>query len=163
MFATSYAAVDRELPALLAKHRPDALLMFGLAPRARWLRIETQARNTVSLLPDASGAALQRRTIVPGAPATLHDCQLRRARCSGAARAPGFPPCCRAMPAVISAITCAGARRKPPTAKNGPRQAAFIHVPLIRPRRGRARSRVSDDLARAGTQALAMIAAAARR
>ena len=35
IFPTSYAAVDRDLPKLIARHRPDALLMFGLAPRAR--------------------------------------------------------------------------------------------------------------------------------
>ena len=36
VFPTSYAAVDRDLPKLIAKHKPDALLMFGLAPaRAR--------------------------------------------------------------------------------------------------------------------------------
>ena len=35
VFPTSYAAVDRDLPKLLAKHKPDALLMFGLATRTR--------------------------------------------------------------------------------------------------------------------------------
>ena len=30
VFQTSYAAVDRDLPKLLAKYRPDALLMLGL-------------------------------------------------------------------------------------------------------------------------------------
>ena len=34
VFPTSYAAVDRDLPRLIARHKPDALLMFGLAPRA---------------------------------------------------------------------------------------------------------------------------------
>ena len=63
IFPTSYAAVDRELPALIAKHKPDALLMFGLAPRARGLRVETRARNALALLPDAGGASLGRRAI----------------------------------------------------------------------------------------------------
>jgi pyroglutamyl-peptidase len=44
VFLTSYAALDRDLPMLLAKHRPHAILMFGLAPRARVLRIETRAQ-----------------------------------------------------------------------------------------------------------------------
>lgn len=39
VFQTSYAAVDRDLPKLIAKHKPDALLMFGLAPRTKTLRI----------------------------------------------------------------------------------------------------------------------------
>jgi len=71
IFPTSYAAVDRDLPKLIERHKPDALLMFGLAPRARALRIETRARNTVSLLPDAGGIALRRLTIAASGPAAL--------------------------------------------------------------------------------------------
>ena len=55
IFTTSYAAVDRDLPALIARHRPDMLLMFGLAARTRTLRIATRARNALALLPDAAG------------------------------------------------------------------------------------------------------------
>ena len=33
IFPVTYQAVDRQLPELLAKRRPDALLMFGLASR----------------------------------------------------------------------------------------------------------------------------------
>jgi pyroglutamyl-peptidase len=71
IFPTSYAAVDRELPSLIAKHKPDALLMFGLAPRASTLRVETRARNTLALLPDAGGASLGRWTIAIGKPASI--------------------------------------------------------------------------------------------
>jgi pyroglutamyl-peptidase len=35
VFETSYAAVDRDLPKLLARHEPDIVLMFGLAARTR--------------------------------------------------------------------------------------------------------------------------------
>jgi hypothetical protein len=45
VFATSYAAVDRELPQLIARHKPDALLMFGVATRERRIRIETRAQR----------------------------------------------------------------------------------------------------------------------
>src|SRR4029079_15888623 len=45
IFPVTYQAVDRELPKLLDKHRPQALLMFGLADRTAHLRIETRARN----------------------------------------------------------------------------------------------------------------------
>ncbi|MFA6267966.1 MAG: pyroglutamyl-peptidase I [Pseudolabrys sp.] len=65
VFKTSYAAVDRDLPALIAQHRPDALLMFGLHGRARAIRIETRARNALALLPDASGKVLRRSVIAP--------------------------------------------------------------------------------------------------
>jgi pyroglutamyl-peptidase len=44
VFATAYAAVDSELPKLLAD-KPDIVLMFGLAARRRQLCIETQARR----------------------------------------------------------------------------------------------------------------------
>ena len=56
VFPTSYAAVDRELPALLEKHRPDAIVMFGLAGRTPHLRIETLARNRITpVFPDVDG------------------------------------------------------------------------------------------------------------
>src|SRR3954462_12398122 len=50
IFPVTYKAVDRELPELLAKVRPQALLMFGLASGTAHLRIESRARNAVTLL-----------------------------------------------------------------------------------------------------------------
>src|SRR5436190_17753157 len=56
VFKTSYDAVDQELPLLLAREKPDALLMFGLATRTRHFRIETRARNALACsVPDAEG------------------------------------------------------------------------------------------------------------
>jgi pyroglutamyl-peptidase len=55
VFATTYAAVDRDLPKLFANN-PDVVLIFGLAGRRRHICIETRARNALSVLfPDASG------------------------------------------------------------------------------------------------------------
>src|SRR5262249_29124464 len=54
VFETTYAAVDRELPRLIKRVKPDALLMFGLANNARGLRVETKARNRIARFPDAS-------------------------------------------------------------------------------------------------------------
>ena len=71
VFPTSYAAVERDLPALIARHKPDALLMFGLATRAKRVRIETRARNALALLPDVKGATVHRAKIAPGGPAAL--------------------------------------------------------------------------------------------
>src|SRR5258708_25185139 len=60
IFPVTYRAVDRELPQLLAKHRPQALLMFGLAGRTPHLRVETRARNAVTTLwPDADHALIR--------------------------------------------------------------------------------------------------------
>jgi len=57
VFPTSYAAVERELPDLLARHNPDLVLLFGLAPRTPHLRIEARARNRRStLFADVDGA-----------------------------------------------------------------------------------------------------------
>ena len=50
VFETSYRAVDRDLPHLIRKVQPDAVLMFGLSGKASCLRVETRARNAVSVL-----------------------------------------------------------------------------------------------------------------
>lgn len=56
VFPVSYRAVDRDLPALIARHRPLALVMFGLAARTPWLRLEMRARNAIGRsLRDAEG------------------------------------------------------------------------------------------------------------
>jgi pyroglutamyl-peptidase len=165
IFPTSYAEVDRELPELIARYKPDALLMFGLAPRARAVRVETRARNALALLPDAGGASLGRRTIAVGRAASM---KLRTpARpLLGAFR--GLRPratlsrdagrylcnylCWRAAEAAI--------------AGTAPRFTAFIHVPPVRrgPRRKCDKALASlDDLTRAGARALVAVVAAARR
>ena len=57
VFNTVYAEVARDLPALIAAVRPEAILMFGLAGRAGAIRIERHAHNVTSRRsPDASGA-----------------------------------------------------------------------------------------------------------
>jgi pyroglutamyl-peptidase len=69
VFATTYVAVDRDLPKLFAQ-KPDIVLMFGLAGRRRYLCIETRTRNAVSLIfPDADGRRPQRGVITLRGPA----------------------------------------------------------------------------------------------
>jgi pyroglutamyl-peptidase len=162
IFPTRYAAVDRDLPRLIARHKPDALLMFGLANRAKTLRIETRARNTLAPLVDASGASPRRPAIATGAaPAIPMPAPTRRLL--AAIRHTGVPAvlsrdagrylcnylCWRAAEAAL--------------AKNGPRLAAFIHVPPIRRDGGGGKRLSRNDLARAGISLLAALAAAARR
>src|SRR3954469_17017173 len=83
IFPVTYKAVDRELPQLLAEHRPHALLMFGLATRTPYLRIETRARNAVTMLwPDADHASVRNRSIAGDADAKAfgpHAAKLLRA------------------------------------------------------------------------------------
>ena len=88
IFPVTYNAVDRELPTLLAKHRPDAMLMFGLAGRTTHLRIETRARNAVTLLwPDAAQTRVRKGTIGLGPDAMMFGAHslklLRAARATG--------------------------------------------------------------------------------
>lgn len=65
---TRYAAVDHQLPKLLAA-KPDVVLLFGLASRRRHVCVETTARNMVSVLfPDADAQRPRRSVIAPGRP-----------------------------------------------------------------------------------------------
>ncbi len=165
VFATSYATVDRQLPALIAQHKPDALLMFGLAGRTRALRIETRARNALALMPDVAGAGPRARAIAPGLPHRAMPAPARHLH--AAARAAGVPAVLsRDAGRYLCNYLCwqaAIAARAP----GGPRLAAFVHVPLTRRHarpRGRDTPRHSlDDLVRAGTRVLLALAAAARR
>ena len=83
IFPVTYAAVDRQLPEVLAAHKPDALLMFGLAARTSYLRIETRARNAVTMLwPDAANTRASKRGIAARADAMMfgpHTARLLRA------------------------------------------------------------------------------------
>ncbi|HEY7664888.1 MAG TPA: pyroglutamyl-peptidase I [Xanthobacteraceae bacterium] len=131
VFPVIYEAVDRELPALLARERPDALVMFGLAGRTEHVRIETRARNAVTrLLPDAGGRTPAAATIVAGAPATV-PLRAPVQRLVLAARAAG----------VRAAASHDAGRylcnylcwRAAEAARAGtPRLVAFIHVPVLR-------------------------------
>src|ERR1700722_14406675 len=72
VFPTSYQAVDREMPVLLARERPDALIMFGLAGGSWHISIETRARNAIPrAVADASEELPAASLIAPGARATL--------------------------------------------------------------------------------------------
>lgn len=131
VFATSYQAVDRELPALLARERPAALIMFGLAPRSRHIRIETRARNALSgRVADAGGHVPDARMIAPGERAAMRLAGPAQALVA-AVRAAGLSArlsgdageylcnylCWRAG--------CAAERN------GGPRVVAFVHVPKV--------------------------------
>jgi pyroglutamyl-peptidase len=165
IFPTSYAAVDRELPSLIAKHKPDALLMFGLAPRASALRVETRARNTLALLPDAGGASLGRWTIAIGKPASI---KLRTPDRALLAALRGLRPratLSRDAGRYLCNYLCWRASETA-SISTRPRFTTFIHVPPVRrgPRRKRDKALASlNDLTVAGTRALVALVAAARR
>jgi pyroglutamyl-peptidase len=134
IFPVTYKAVDQQLPVLLKKSRPDALLMFGLASRTPYLRIETRARNAVTMLwPDADHARVRKGSIAGGADAMTfgpHTAKLLRAAIgtgidARASRDAGSYLCNYLSWRAIEA-TCGDA---------GPRLAAFVHVPPL-PRDG---------------------------
>jgi pyroglutamyl-peptidase len=130
IFHVTYATVDRELPGLLKKQRPHALLMFGLAERTPFLRIETRARNAITTIwPDADGTRVRKGSIAAGTDALTfgpHTAKLlRAARATGidarASRDAGSYLCNYLSWRAIEAT-----RRD-----DGPHLAAFIHVPLL--------------------------------
>lgn len=167
VFPTSYAAVDRDLPKLLARHKPDALLMFGLAPRAKTIRIETRARNSVSLLPDAGGVARRRLTIAAGGPAAITLPAPARHLLAAVRSTHVQAALSRDAGRYLCNYLCwraAQAAARP----GGPRVAAFIHVPMVRcgpvPRaHAKKHPLAMADLTRAGSVILAAIAVSARR
>lgn len=136
IFPVTYSAIDRELPALIAAHHPDALLMFGLAARTPFVRVETRARNTVTQIwPDAEHARVRSRTIGAGPDSTRrfgpHTLKLlRAARGTGvAARSSlnaGYYLCNYLSWRAIEAIQTGYEPER-----GEPRLAAFVHVPLV--------------------------------
>jgi pyroglutamyl-peptidase len=164
VFATSFAAVDCQLPQLIARHNPDALVMFGVATRERRIRIETRARNALAMLPDASNASLRRHAILPGGP-SVQPMPAPVVHLLAAARGARVPAQLSrdAGRYLCNYICWRGAEA---VAAKGPRLAAFVHVPpLVRtPRRKGPHGRLdAADLARAGESILIAMAAAARR
>ncbi len=130
IFHVSYAAVDRELPKLIANCRPDAMLMFGLAGRSAHVRVETRARNAVSTrLSDADRRRAGKTSILSGSDAALfgpHTARLvHAARGTGVhvevSRDAGSYLCNYLSWRAIEATGKPG----------GPSLAAFVHVPLL--------------------------------
>jgi pyroglutamyl-peptidase len=167
IFPVTYKAVDRQLPELLANLRPDALLMFGLASRTPYVRIETRARNAVTTLwPDADHTRVRKGSISGGADAMRfgpHTAKLlRAAKDTGvdarASRDAGSYLCNYLSWRAIEAFG----------AGNGPHLAAFVHVPLLArdgaSRRKSAAHRVTlEELVDAGEAMLLEMVRSARR
>jgi pyroglutamyl-peptidase len=130
IFPVTYKAVDRELPQLLQKHRPQALLMFGLASRTAHVRIETRARNAVTMLwPDAAQTRSRTGSIGLGPDAAMfgpHTAKLlHAARATNidarASRDAGAYLCNYLSWRAIESVGT----------NNDLRLAAFVHIPLL--------------------------------
>ena len=177
VFATRYDAVDRELPALLAREKPNIVVMFGVATRSRRVRIEERARNRIALFPDASRYRPEARTIAPHRDAMRNPLPIARlvkaARTAGVATAPSRNAGAYLCNYVYWRALEATAR------PDGPGFVIFIHLPPISstklpkklvkklPKKRRTRKRRTprlNDLVRAGEAiVLAMISLAAGR
>jgi pyroglutamyl-peptidase len=170
VFATRYDAVDHEMPALLARERPDIVVMFGVATRARQVRVEERARNRVSVLfPDAGRYRPAAHTIAPNAEALRNPLPLARlvkaARSAGVAAARSRNAGTYLCNYVYWRALEAAAR------PNGPALVIFIHVPPVgakklpnRRRNAKRRAATLGALVRAGeAMVLAMNALAAAR
>jgi len=153
VFRTSYATVDQELPELIARVEPDALIMFGVAAAIRNLHVETIAHNATNvILADASGTVPQ-SDMIAGSEVESLRMPVPARRLVNAARSAGVPAALsRDAGRYLCNYLCWRASEAA-AQPGGPRLAAFIHVPLVdRPRRSRtARGPMTfDDLVHAG-------------
>jgi pyroglutamyl-peptidase len=162
IFETSYAAVDRDLPKLLTQHKPDIVLMFGLAGRTNFVRIETRARNARSILfPDVSGYQPAEREIAPGeAPLRGHAPFTRLLAAARASRTP------TRLSRDAGRYLCNYVYWRALEASRSGTLAQFIHIPPVgrKPLRPSRKRRISQAaLARAGEAILLALLAAQRR
>jgi pyroglutamyl-peptidase len=162
VFATSYVAVDRQLPALIARHQPDAIVMFGLATRATRVGIELQARNRVrTLFPDATGFSPRGPMIRAQGPARLAG-RGPLTRLLTAVRATGIPAALSRNAGSYVCNYCYWRALESAPSLDRPRIVVFVHVPAVRSvRRFGSTQRVPRfaDLARAGEAILATVVA----
>jgi pyroglutamyl-peptidase len=167
VFATAYAAVDRDMAKLFAD-KPDVVLVFGLAARRPHVCLETRARNAASVIfPDASGYRPSSNVIEFGAPAALIS------------RAPFIPLLAALRAAGVPARLSRDAGRylcnyaywrALERAHNGRPLVQFVHIPAVahnpQPRRRRRsvhRSPCLAQLVAAAERLLIALVAASKR
>lgn len=162
IFETSYAAVDRDLPKLLAQHKPDVVLMFGLAGRTNFVRIETRARNARSILfPDVTGFQPAEREIAPGAGPLLGRAPFTRLL--AASRGSRTPT---RLSRDAGRYLCNYVYWRALEASRSGTLAQFVHIPPVarKPRPPGRKRRISQAaLARAGEAILLALLSAQRR
>jgi pyroglutamyl-peptidase len=163
---TAYAAVAGEFSEFLRKHDPDAVLMFGVASRVKFMRVEQRAVNlATSSYPDSTRAKLMTRRVLPEIaselPVRAHVGSLIHAgRAVGidvrASRDAGRYVCNAALLTVLAA------------AKQNDRlnRVAFVHIPRPRHHRYRRNGKprpTMHSLVRAGEAVLVALLADLRR
>ncbi len=139
VFPTSYAAVERELPDLIARYRPDLVLLFGLAPRTPHVRIEgsrlgcqSMPESTCAISPIGARWSSRASTADGCNSCTFPTCRERTR--AGATRpesdgASTKPICC--APAKRSCARCSWPRaRSRGDARRRLRRSARVPIPL---------------------------------
>lgn len=167
VFDTEYEGVARDLPKLIARVKPDAVLLFGLAGRAPVLRIERNAHNVTNRLkPDASGRFFTSRALEPGGPARRTTSVSTRALAAlltseglkaRSSRSAGDYLCNFAYGLALKAVAAGEIK-----------SALFIHVPMPRsgetPKKRSTKFRMNaNDLDRSGLIAVRWMATNLRR
>ncbi len=133
---TAYGAAESRLDALIAK-KPDAIVLFGVAGRAKHIRVETIAKNRASVLhPDHARFTPPGRRLAPDGAARLMvrgpAREIRAAiRGSGARAELSIDAGSYLCNAVFYRALAATARRMPPPL------VFFIHVPPPKPGYGK--------------------------
>ncbi len=162
VFATAYAAVDRDLATLFAA-KPAIVLIFGLAARRRHVCIETRARNAVSVLfPDAGGYRPPASVITTGKPSWWRG-NAPFVRLLDAARTSGLPV---RLSRDAGRYLCNYAywQALQRTERNGA-LVAFVHIPRVRfaaARKGKKDGANLQQLSRAAEAILIALAGAHR-
>ncbi|TCT04141.1 pyroglutamyl-peptidase [Tepidamorphus gemmatus] len=164
---TEYDGVGEQLPRLWRDLAPDAVIHFGLAGRARHVRLETCGRNACApFRPDAAGRLPRGHVIEPGGP-ILRRVTLPVAWIAAAFARQGIPATIsvdagRYLCNVATYLSLAIAAQAP-----GPKPlVGFVHLPW--PREERIARAPSDrpgwsQLAQAVETAIAVTALKARR
>jgi pyroglutamyl-peptidase len=167
VFTTTYAAIDQQLPALILRHRPDAIVMFGLSARTKHVRIELQARNRLlTLFPDAAGLSPPKQRIRSSGPAFLRG-RAPFTRLLAAARSTRLPTVLSRNAGSYVCNYCYWRAVDGAVLPELPKVIVFVHVPKTRSRAWPASrsGRSPPDLAhlaKAGEAVLAAVVAALR-
>lgn len=153
LIETTYATAERLVPALVAEHRPDAVLMFGVASRRRAVCVETRAKNRVSILhPDAAGVRPRRLVPFAGKPFAQQG-RAPFTRIAVALRRAGMPA---RLSVSAGSYLCNDSYWRMLAAAGPATPCLFIHIPRLRSRA------VAARMIAGGVQAALMLVRAAR-
>lgn len=156
IFDVRWKTIASDLDAQLARLQPDILLMFGVATRTPWLRVETRAHDMRTMLwPDQVGARpVRRKADAPHG--VSRDTGSFPARLVSAARQSGMQTKLSHDAGRYLCNELFWQALNHPRAKSGAMLASFIHIPLPKSQRNSKYGgpAAPDQLSRAGMEIL---------